>query len=153
VPALLEHLGRAGDPDERDDAAAALHRITGLGWAVAAIEQGGPSAPGLGAPRRASPTPALRAPGGTAEAWARACDAASGWLGAARGRMRFGAPFSTAAVLDELADPATRHDVRRELVVEAEIAARAPLPLDVDDWVARQAATLEALIGVSGRGR
>jgi hypothetical protein len=67
--------------------------------------------------------------------------------------MRFGAPFSTAAVLDELADPATRHDVRRELVVEAEIAARAPLPLDVDDWVARQAATLEALIGVSGRGR
>ncbi|MBK6517143.1 MAG: hypothetical protein IPG04_24240 [Polyangiaceae bacterium] len=66
------------------------------------------------------------------------------WLKTASGRSRFGKPHTLAAVLGELRAPTTGQDDRRHLALEAQLLARRPLDVDLDGWVARQLAELEA---------
>lgn len=58
-------------------------------------------------------------------------------------RLRFGQPISAQAVLNELSDPRSTNRARRFLLTElVALTGEPPLPLDVDDWIARQKETL-----------
>lgn len=59
------------------------------------------------------------------------------------GRIRFGAPHTGRAVMDELSNPQTAQLDRRVLAIEAGILAREPLRVDLDGWVARQRAEVD----------
>ncbi len=61
------------------------------------------------------------------------------------GRIRSGAPHTLASVLDELRSPTARQRDRETLRIEASMMAREPIGVDLEGWVARQRADLEAL--------
>lgn len=142
-PLALDTLRDAlDDPDwsVRDRAAWSLARITGAGLdGLGNIEvdaHGNPTPDPDASPGLASSYTRRRPPidpafwGGPIER-ARAVDAP---------RLRAGAPLGPGAVLDELAEPKTRQGSRRILVTELALLSRgkALLPLDLDDWIARQ---------------
>jgi len=76
-----------------------------------------------------------------AEILARAGDLAS----STATRLRAGEPYRLEHSLADLARPGSLSDARRTVWLEASIAARRPIPVDVDDWVFRQRETLDGL--------
>jgi hypothetical protein len=150
-PLALDTLREAlGDDDwnVRDRAAWSLARITGAGRELLGNldvdEDGNPIPDPDEAPDSGSVSPdyTRRCPPLDPAFWsdpierARAADAR---------RLRFGRPLAAAAVIEELADPRTHQGIRRILVTELAILITSQsanretaLPLDVDDWIARQ---------------
>lgn len=139
-----------GDPAIRERAAWSLARITGAGrdeLGTIEVDEHGHPVPdpdgedpppeGFDPTRRHPPTE----PSFWAEPIARARSLNTP-------RLRFGRPLDVASVLDELLDPMTHQGVRRVLVTELALRADGrtsglggalpSLPLDVDDWIARQ---------------
>jgi hypothetical protein len=109
------------------DPARALHRITGAGLRV----EPGQEALGL-------------RPITDVEAWRAYLTAHRAELGRAS-RLRFGAPFTPAASLDELERDSTPALARRACALEAVLHLGLSIPLEVDDWSARQRAAIAAL--------
>lgn len=157
----LEPLCAAlGDPDWgiRERAAWSLARITGAGrellGTIEVDEHGNPLPDPDVEPFASSDDRTRRSPPTDAAFWAEPC-ARAGAVDAPR--LRFGRALGPGAVVDELLEPATHQGVRRVLVTEltmlplgnvsgnASGLASRPLPLDLDDWIARQ----EHLLGLA----
>ncbi len=157
---LVDRLQAAQDVEDREDLRDALHRVTGLGYAVQRLhdagEEAGARAPAeeLAPTRRPPWEPEARATRGSIELWRRVVAASAPLAGATAApgararRLRFGAPHGALAILEELADERTPQSTRRLLAVELEMVMGAPLPFDLDGWVPRQRAGLTALADV-----
>jgi hypothetical protein len=133
----------------RERAAWSLSRITGAGrdglGSIEVDEHGNPVPPPDGEPVAEDTDRTRRYPPIDPSFWAepitraRALDAP---------RLRLGLPLSAAIVQGELLEPRTHQGVRRLLVTELAMlsagqtpglaGSNKPLPLDVDDWIARQ---------------
>lgn len=66
-------------------------------------------------------------------------------------RYRFGKPYSPAATLDELSNPSTITEVRRDAALELEFAV-GPSRFEAGDWVARQRVALDEVRARLERG-
>ncbi|HTJ84337.1 MAG TPA: hypothetical protein VL400_21610, partial [Polyangiaceae bacterium] len=79
--------------------------------------------------------------------------AAARLAGSAAPRLRGGEAYRLEHSIDELARPDSVASARRTSWLEASIAARRPIPLDVDDWIGRQRRTLDGLLSKARSGK